>query len=309
MHRNKSASAHQFAMVPRAEIPRSSFKIEHGHKTTFDAGFLVPLSLDEIYPGDSFRLSMTIFCRIATPLFPVMDNLHLETFFFFVPNRLVWSNWQKFMGEQENPGDSISFSIPQIACPAGGYTANTIFDYMGLPCIGQVSPGLSFTHSALPLRGYNRIINSWFRDQNLQTSLVQHTGDGPDPFTDYSLFRRGKRHDYFTGALPFLQKGQPVGIPLSGDAPVRWGPNVSTPTTGLDEFAAIGISGAGAATIGYTTALATPPQTALGTNATMNLYADLSQATAAAINSVITSTSCSITSCTTSGTCFGFNRK
>jgi len=112
MFRQPSVDVHQFAMVPRADIPRSSFRIETAHKTTFDAGYLVPVFVDEVLPGDTFNLRMTAFARLATPLFPIMDNLHLDSFFFFIPNRLVWTNWVKFMGEQDNPGDSISFVVP-----------------------------------------------------------------------------------------------------------------------------------------------------------------------------------------------------
>ena len=109
MHKNKSVSTHQFAMIPRADIPRSSFQIQTAHKTTFDGGYLVPIYVDEVLPGDTFKLRMTAFARLSTPLYPTMDNLHLDSFFFFVPNRLIWNNWQKFMGEQVNPGYAHDF--------------------------------------------------------------------------------------------------------------------------------------------------------------------------------------------------------
>lgn len=222
MFRNRSVDVHQFAMVPRADIPRSSFRVQTTHKTTFDAGFLVPIYVDEVLPGDTFRLKMTAFARLATPIFPVMDNLHLETFFFFVPNRLVWSNWKKFMGEQANPADSISFVIPQQVSPASGYAINSLQDYMGLPTVGQVGAGNSVSHSALHLRAYNLIWNEWFRDENLQNSVVVDTGDGPDTVGNYVLLRRGKRHDYFTSALPWPQKGNTaVSLPLGNTAPVK----------------------------------------------------------------------------------------
>ena len=121
MHRNKSVSTHQFSMIPRADIPRSSFQIQTAHKTTFDSGYLIPVYVDEVLPGDTFNLKMTAFARMATPLFPVMDNMYLDSFFFFVPNRLLWSNWEKFMGAQENPGDSIAYIVPQITSDTGGY--------------------------------------------------------------------------------------------------------------------------------------------------------------------------------------------
>ena len=121
MFRNRSVDVHQFAMIPKADIPRSRFKAQKTHKTTFDAGYLIPVYVDEVLPGDTFNLKMTAFARLATPLYPIMDNMHLDSFFFFVPNRLVWNNWQKFMGEQDDPGDSISYTIPQIVSPANGF--------------------------------------------------------------------------------------------------------------------------------------------------------------------------------------------
>lgn len=221
MHRNKSVSSHSFAMVPKAEIPRSSFDTQYAHKTTFDGGYLVPIYCDEVLPGDMHNVKATMFARLATPLFPVMDNLHLDTFFFFVPNRLVWSNWVKFMGEQANPSDSVSYVIPQITSPSGGYAVGSIFDHFGLPTAGQITGSNTVTHNALPLRAYNLIYNEWFRDENLQNSLVVNTGDSGDDVTDYSMVRRGKRKDYFTGALPWPQKGDSVALPLGLSAPVR----------------------------------------------------------------------------------------
>lgn len=149
MFRNQSVNVHQFAMVPKADIPRSSFRIQKTHKSTFDSGYLIPVYVDEVLPGDTFNLKMTAFCRMATPIYPVMDNLHLDSFFFFVPNRLVWSNWVRFMGEQDNPADSISYTIPQKVSPAGGYTVGSLQDYLGLPTVGQVVGGNTYTHSAL----------------------------------------------------------------------------------------------------------------------------------------------------------------
>jgi len=161
MHKNRSVDVKQFAMVPKSDVPRSAFRMQRSLKTAFDAGFLVPVFCEEVLPGDTFSVRMTAFARLATPIFPVMDNLHLESFFFFVPNRIVWTNWVKFMGEQVNPADSISFTVPIVNdMPAGGYPVGSVFDYFGLPAAGQVSGGAgSVTHSALPLRSYNLIWN------------------------------------------------------------------------------------------------------------------------------------------------------
>ena len=223
MHRNKSAQTHQFAMIPQPNIPRSSFKSPQTLKTAFDAGYLIPILTDEVLPGDTWQLRHTIFCRLATQILPVMDNLHLDTFYFFVPNRLIWNNWQKFMGEQDNPGDSISYLTPQQVSPVGGYAVGSLQDYMGLPTVGQLGGAATKSHNALPTRAYNLIYNTWFRDENLQNSVVVDKGDGPDatPSANYILRRPGKRPDYFTSCLPWPQKGNTgVSIPLSGTAPV-----------------------------------------------------------------------------------------
>ena len=134
-------NVHAFSMIPRADIPRSTFKMQSQHKTTFSASNLIPIYTQEVLPGDSFNVQMSAFCRLATPLYPLMDNMELESFFFFVPNRLVWNHWVNFQGEQNNPTDTITYTIPQVVSPSGGFPAFSVFDYMGLPCAGQTAVG------------------------------------------------------------------------------------------------------------------------------------------------------------------------
>ncbi len=211
----KSVMNHEFSKVPKADIPRASFNRSHGIKTTFDAGYLIPVFVDEVLPGDTLNLRMTGFGRLATPIHPFMDNLFIESFFFAIPNRLIFDNWEKMNGSQDNPGDTTDYLTPQMVPPAGGYLEASMSDYFGIPTLVE-----NLTHSAFWHRGYNLVYNEWFRDENLQDSVVVDTGDGPDDESDYVLLRRGKRHDYFTSCLPFPQKGPSVLLPLQGDAPV-----------------------------------------------------------------------------------------
>ena len=262
---------HEFSRVPQAEIQRSTFNRSHGLKTTFDAGYLVPIFVDEVVPGDSFNLKAHGFGRLATPIYPVMDNLYVETFFFFVPNRLIWDNWEKFNGAQDNPGDSTSYLVPQLTLGSGvSIAGDSLFDYMGLPTGVN---GIAFNN--LHGRAYNLCYNEWFRDENLQDSVTVDKGDGPDNISDYTLLKRGKRHDYFTSCLPWPQKGDAVDLPLGQKA------YISTDALSGDQIRIdYPVTG------GTTRMKPDPTYTTLeatGSGAA-NIYADLSTATAATIN-------------------------
>lgn len=275
---------HKFSEVPQANIPRSAFNRTHTYKTMFDVNQIVPFMVDEVLPGDTFKVDATLFARLTSALqLPVMDNLYLDTFYFFVPNRLVWSNFQKFMGEQDNPGDSTDYTVPICAAPVTtGYAVGTVQDYMGIPTgIAELE------HNNLPLRAYNLIWNEWFRDQNLQDSVTVDKDDGPDDPTDYVILKRGKRHDYFTSCLPWPQKGDAVPLPLTGDAPV----------TGLSAYnSAVAAGGDSYDALGNVVPTNTPivygsthfmEMTATGAPSASNVplvAADLSAATAATIN-------------------------
>lgn len=276
MAANKSlpSNTRNFGATPPIQAQRSTFNLSRNWKGTFDAGVLVPMDVFEVIPGDSHKLRISAIARLATPIKPVMDNLYLDFHCWWAPMRQLWENTEKFFGEQENPGDSIDYLIPTTSISnTEGTDRALLASYMGIPAYNLTAP-LSF--NVLPWRMYNRVWNFHYRDQNLQQSIAQATGDGPDNKTDYTLLRRGKRHDYFTASLPFQQRGDAPPLALGGTAPIiaigGAGPEARL-FAGVDNTQHQKLDSSGA-----TLALGATLQTGAG-----NLYADLGSATSATI--------------------------
>lgn len=267
-----------FSKAPSTKIERSTFDRSHGRKTTLNGNYLYPVFCDEVLPGDTHKLRMTTFARMATQLVPYMDNVFCDVFFFFVPNRLVWNNWEKFMGAQDNPGDSISYVIPSLTLD--NFNVNSIQDYFGIP-IGISSAASKAVVNTLPFRSYNLIYNTWFKDENLINNLTVVKDDGgTDTWSNYNIVKRMKRPDYFTSCLPWPQKGASVTLPLGTSAPIKADMTGNTGT--LTALNSAGLPkemfSSGTYVGGFNTA--TP-----GAGA-KPLFADLSGATAATINAI-----------------------
>lgn len=209
-----SVMSHDFAKVPRIGTQRSAFRCPSTYKTMFDSGKLIPFTCVEVIPGGTYTQDNSFLCRLTTPLVPFMDNLYLDTQYWFVPMRLVWENTKYFWGEKVTVDDTTEYVIPVITGHANGWTVESLGDYFGIPIDKTKNV------NALPFRAYNLIYNEFYRDQNIIDPVTVNIDNGPDDSADYAVLRRGKRGDYFTTCLPEPQQGTGSTISLTGDAPI-----------------------------------------------------------------------------------------
>lgn len=287
----KSIMTKDFSRVAETEIQRSTFDRSHGLKTAFDSGYLVPVELQEIVPSDTVDMEVQVMARLAPVVTPVMDCVHLDLHAFFIPSRLVWNNFTKMMGERKNPNDSIDYLVPQIKLAyttdeqlADTVKVGSLADYFGIPVQNLTAEGGNISVSHLPFRAYQKVWDDWFRDENLQDSVIQSSDELNDSTGDttearkkwLTLRKRGKRYDYFTSCLPWPQKGEGVNLPLGDYADVRF--DGSSGTTYDFES-----SGGNTIGLGHLRTLSGGNETNFGTGV---LRADLSDATAATINSL-----------------------
>lgn len=300
MARNIRVRGHRFSDAPAMYMRRTKFDRSHVYKTTFNSGKLIPVFVDEVLPGDTTRMSVNYFARLATPIKPVMDNIYLDWFFFYVPNRLVWDHWQNFCFEQEDPDDRTDYVIPTVTALANSenlYTGS-LWDYFGLPV--NTSGNISGIN-ALPFRAVYLIWNEWFRDENLQKSVKIQKGDtnevldssrasdqpswvfssGTDIYPGLACPPRGKRHDYFTSALPWTQKGPGVDISLTGNAPIL----ATTNTQPVPHMPGMYVARDGASDTQFA---AMTWDTSPGLVNSGSVYADLSEISAVTINGLRT---------------------
>ena len=283
--KTQTRKPHDFERIPKVTLNRSSFNRSHGVKTAFDSGYLVPIFVDEVIPGDTHTCKMSAVARLSTPIVPFMDNLQCDFFFFFVPLRLIHTNFKKMMGEQDSPGDSVSYIAPISTVNTGtGYAVGSLQDYLGLPTDID-----DYSHNTYATRAYNKIYTDHFKDENLINAITNDVGDGPDITTNYVLRKRGKRFDYFTSCLPWPQKATSVSLPLGTTAPIL---GIGTYTQDFPQTTLVPYESDGT-TSAYSFARFVNPasdesklviQGTAATGGYPNIRADLSSATAATIN-------------------------